>query len=122
MSMADVHFTNLYPSKIYVAYMRLDEICGADCGDPWDVLGWINLEPNQSQTRPNPTNNRWFYYYAEADDGSFWAGDFVAEVSQERFDKCTCIGVSVSDGPNPWHDIGMRELDLGTWGGVNFTG
>jgi hypothetical protein len=119
--MGNVSLTNSYSSKIYVAYMRLDRACGADCGDPWDVLGWINLQPGQSQTRPNPTGNRW-YYYAEADDGAFWAGPFDAEVSWERFEKCTCLGVSVSDGPNPWHMVGMRELDLGKWGGVNFVG
>lgn len=120
--MADVSFTNLYSSTIYVAYMRLDEACGADCGDPWDVLGWVRLEPGQSQTRPNPTGNPWFYFYAEADDGSVWAGDYTAEVKAEAFRKCTCLGVSVSHGRNPWHDVDMQELDLGQWGGVNFTG
>jgi len=118
--MADVNFANLYSSKIYVAYMRLDNACGADCGDPWNVLGWINLLPGQSENRPNPTNNRFFYYYAEADDGSFWAGEFEAEVKQERFEKCTCLNVSAG-GSNPFHIVGMRELDLGQWGGVNFT-
>jgi hypothetical protein len=118
--MADVNFANLYSSKIYVAYMRLDPACGADCGDPWDVLGWVNLEPGQNESRPNPTGNPWFYYYAEADDGTVWGGDFVAEVSNDRFQKCTCLGVSVSHGPNPWHDVGMEELDLNVWGGVDF--
>ena len=67
--------------------------------------------------RPNPTDNRWFYYYAEADDGSVWGGDFVAEVSQERFEKCTCLGTT-----SPlWHNVGMDELDLHQFGGVNFT-
>ncbi len=116
--MGDVRFTNSHSSKIYVAYMRLDHACGDDCGDPWDVLGWINLDPGQTQTRPNPTNNRWFYYFAEADDGSFWAGEFVAEVSQETFQKCVCLGTT-----SPlWHDVGMRELDVDQFGGVNFTG
>jgi len=116
--MGAVRFRNSYSSKLYVAYMRLDYACGDDCGDPWDVLGWINLEPGQTQTRPNPTNNRWFYYYAEADDGSYWAGEFVAEVSQQKFHKCTCLGTT-----SPlWHNVGMRELDLHQWGGVNFTG
>jgi hypothetical protein len=115
--MADVRFTNSHSSKVYVAYMRLDPVCGSDCGDPWDVLGWINLDPGQTQTRPNPTNNRWFYYYAEADDGTIWAGEFVAEVSQESFQKCTCLGTT-----SPlWHNVGMRELDLNGFGGVNFT-
>jgi hypothetical protein len=118
--MADVRFTNLYSKKIYVAYMRRDDGCGADCGDPWDVLGWITLEPGQNQTRPNPTNNRWFYFYAEADDGSTWGGDFTAQVKQARFEKCTCLGVSVG-GSSPWHNVGMDELDLTQFGGVNFT-
>jgi uncharacterized membrane protein len=119
--MSDVNFTNSYSTKIYVAYMRLDEGCRADSGDPWVVLGWINLEPGQSQSRPNPTGNQYYYYYAEADDGAYWAGPYGTEVSSERFDKCEGIGVSVSDGPNPWHGVGMRELDLAAWGGVNFT-
>ena len=115
--MADVRFTNRYSSKIYVAYMRKDPGCGADCGDPWNVLGWINLAPGETQTRPNPTDNRWFYYFAEADDGSFWAGDFIAEVSRERFEKCTCLGTT-----SPlYYDVGMEELDLDEFGGVNFT-
>ncbi|MGH8907861.1 MAG: hypothetical protein ACRD0K_15415 [Egibacteraceae bacterium] len=101
--------------------MRLDEACGADCGDPWDVLGWITLEPGQVQTRSNPTGNRWFYYYAEADDGSVWGGDYVAEVHRTGpFQKCTCLGVSVSHGTNPWYDVRMDELDLDEWGGVTF--
>lgn len=112
--MADVRFTNSYSSKLYVAYMRLDQVCGDDCGDPWDVLGWINLEIGQILTRP--TNNRWFYYYAEAEDGQLWAGDFTAEVSSERFQKCTCIETT-----SPlWFNVGMRELDLNQFGGVNF--
>ena len=119
--MADVKFQNSYTSRIYVAYMRFDQGCGDDCGDPWDVLGWVSLAPGESQSRPNPSGNRWFYYYAEADDGATWSGNFNAEVSQECFEKCTCLGVSVSDGPNPWHDVGMRELDLSSSGGVNFT-
>jgi uncharacterized membrane protein len=120
--MADVSFTNSYSTKIYVAYMRLDWGCGDECGDPWDVLGWINLAPGDTQTRANPTNNRWYYYYAEADDGAVWAGDFPADVSQERFEKCTCLGVIVENGPptSPYYQVGFRELDLNEFGGVNF--
>jgi uncharacterized membrane protein len=117
---SDVTFTNLYGKKIYVAYMRRDFGCQSECGDIWDVLGWINLDPGQTQSRANSTNNRWYYYYAEAEDGAFWAGPYVAEVSQQRFEKCTCLGVVVSDGPQPYHDVGFRELDTATYSGVNF--
>jgi hypothetical protein len=102
--------------------MRRDFNCQAECGEPWDVLGWINLDPGETETRANPTNNQWFYYYAEAVDGAFWAGPFVANVSNDKFEKCSCLGVSVSEGPQPYYDVGMRELDTVKFGGVNFVG
>ena len=117
-----VSFTNSTREKLYVAYMRRDFACREDCGDIWDVLGWINLDPGETETRPNPTNNRWFYYYAEAADGSFWAGPFVAEVSRNKFQKCTCLGVSVSHGSQPYYEVGFRQLDNKTFSGVNFIG
>ena len=118
--MSEVTFTNSYGKNMYVAYMRRDFNCQGECGDIWDVLGWINLDPGETETRANPTNNRWYYYYAEADDGAFWAGPYVAEVSNAKFEKCTCLGVSVSDGPQPYYDVGFRELDNQTYSGVNF--
>lgn len=114
-------FTNSYREKLFVAYMRLEPDCESECGEPWDVLGWINLDPGETETRSNATSNRWFYYYAEAADGSFWAGPFVADVSSSRFQKCNCLGVAVSSGPPPYHDVGFRELDTRTFSGVNFT-
>jgi uncharacterized membrane protein len=113
-------FTNSYGKKLYVAYMRRDFDCQSDCGDIWDVLGWINLDPGETESRANGTLNRWYYYYAEAEDGAVWAGPYVAEVSNARFEKCTCLGVAVSSGPPPYYDVGFRELDLQTYSGVNF--
>jgi hypothetical protein len=122
MGASAVNFTNSYGQKIYVAYMRLDYGCQDDCGDPWDVLGWINLDPGETQTRDNPTENEYFYFYAEAEDGSFWAGPFPAEVTQTRFEKCTCLGVIVENGEptNPYWTVGFRELDTNAYSGVNF--
>ncbi len=119
---SSVTFTNSYGHKIYVAYMRRDFNCQNECGGIWDVLGWINLDPGETESRDNPTNNRWFYYYAEAEDGAVWAGPYVAEVTQTRFEKCTCLGVIVQNGgaTNPYHDVGFRELDSQTFSGVNF--
>jgi len=117
---SEVSFTNSYGQKLYVAYMRRDFACQADCGDVWDVLGWINLDPGETESRANSTTNRWYYYYAEAEDGSYWAGQYLAEVSNARFEKCTCLGVIVSDGPQPYYDVGMRELDTAEYSGVNF--
>ena len=71
--MSQVNFTNSRAAPMFVAYMRLDNNCQNECGEPWDVLGWINLQPGQTTSRDNPTNNRYFYYYAEATDGSVGA-------------------------------------------------
>src|ERR1700739_167956 len=70
-----------------------------------------NLSPGETQSRANRTNNRWYYYYAEADDAPVWAGPYVAEVTQDRFEKRTCFGVIVQNGPatNPYREVGFRE-------------
>jgi Protein of unknown function (DUF1036) len=109
--MSQVRFTNSRSAVMYVAYMRRDFNCQNLCGEPWDVLGWINLQPGETEHRDNPTNNRWFYYYAEATDGVVWSGPFPAEVINERFDKCTCLGVIQQNGAptNPYHTVGFRE-------------
>lgn len=122
MGRSSLTFTNSTGSKMYVAYMRLDWGCQDECGDPWDVLGWINLDPGQTQSRANPTSNKWFYFYAEDSVGNVWSGPYVAEVSDARFEKCTCLGVIVQDGEptNPYFDVGFRELDTDAWSGVNF--
>lgn len=120
MSRSEVTFTNSHGTPISVAYSRWDEACLNDCGDGWDVLGWINLQPGETKTRANPTGNRWFYYYAEATDGSVYNGVFLDHVKDDRFQLCSCLGVSVSDGPNPWYNVGFDELDLDAWSGVNF--
>jgi hypothetical protein len=115
-----ISFRNSYGKKLWVAYMRLDWDCGADCGEPWEARGWVALDPGETEYRSNPTSNRWFYYYAEAEDGAFWAGPYVAGVSNSVFAKCTCIGVIRSDGTSPYYDVGFRELDSKTYSGVNF--
>jgi Protein of unknown function (DUF1036) len=122
MGASDIRFTNSYGQPMSVAYMRLDYNCGNECGDPWDVLGWVDLNPGDTQTRPNPTSNRYFYYYGEAVDGAFWTGPYPAEVTQARFEKCTCLGVIQQNGEptNPYQTVGFRELDTDTFGGVNF--
>ena len=118
--MGDVRFTNATAGAISVAYMYRDYSCQGTCGDIWNVAGWINLAAGQAQTRPNPTDNRWFYYYAES-TGAVWQGNHVANVRAARFQKCSCLGVIVSHGTNPWYDVGMRALDLHAFGGVRFT-
>ncbi len=110
----EITFTNSTGAKIYVAYMRLDYNCLTDCGQPWKVLGWIGLDPGETETRVNPTENQWFYYYAESVNGDFWAGPYIAEVRRTRFRKCTCVGATT------YYQVGFRELDTVKYSGVKF--
>jgi hypothetical protein len=96
---SSVSFTNSYGKKIFVAYMRRDFSYQSECGDIWDVLGWIGLDPGETESRANPTTNRWFYYLAEAVDGAVWAGPFVADVEQQAFEKCTALASSSMTEP-----------------------
>ena len=111
---SQVRFRNHYGKKIYVAYMRRDFSCQADSGEPWEVRGWINLDPWETEYRANPTQNQWFYYYAEATDGAFWAGPYVVQVTNSVFQNCT------GTGKTGWYNVGMRELDTVKYAGVRF--
>lgn len=111
----EVSFKNDYGHRMFVAYMRLDWTCQDDCGEPWEVRGWIRLEPGETKYRANPTENRWFYYYAEATDGAVWIGPFVVQVTNSKFSTCTCVGKTGS-----YYNAGMRELDTAKWSGVRF--
>ncbi|WP_156622641.1 hypothetical protein [Mycobacterium sp. 852014-50255_SCH5639931] len=118
---AYVRFTNSYSCRLYVAYMRFEAGCGGDpCNDPWYALGWIALDVGQTQTRPNPSDNRWFYHYAEAEgaDQGVWAGPYPAHITHDVFEQCRCID-SPSQIPG-WYWKGMRELDLSQFGGVTY--
>jgi len=116
MGRSEVTFTNSTGAKIFVAYIRRDFGCLRDCEQPFEVRGWINLNPGETQTRANPTNNRWFYHYAEDENGRMWSGPIVTGVANDRFAKCYCIGII----PNPYHDVGFRILDTDTFSGVNY--
>lgn len=111
---SQVSFRNSYGKKIFVAYMRRDFDCLADSGEPWEVRGWINLDPGETEYRANPTKNQWYYYYAEATDGAFWTGPYIVLVTNTVFQNCTGTGVT------GWWNVGMRELDTVAWSGVNF--
>ena len=123
MASSVVSFTNSTTMKIYGAYMRADRSCLDDCGDWYDVLGWINLDPGETETRANPSESPWFYYYAERADGVVYGGDYPAEVADFAFEKCTCLGVISQNGPptSPYYTVGFDELNLDEWGGVDFT-
>ena len=49
--------------------------CGGDGGN-WATKGWWNLSPGQETHTDVWTANRYFYFYAEAEDGAVWNGPY----------------------------------------------
>jgi hypothetical protein len=63
------------------------------------------LSPGGATIISNPTENRWFYVYAEAANGRLWTGPFPEEVSLVAGGHCKGIGLSFAQ------DCGFLELD-----------
>jgi hypothetical protein len=102
-----VTFRNRYSETISLAWMRRDFACAPpeEGGIPFVIRGWKVLRPGASATIPNPTENRWFYIFAESVDGRLWTGPFVFTVSLSAFNRCAGLGASAGE------DVGFLELD-----------
>jgi uncharacterized membrane protein len=96
-----VAFRNSYGKTVWVAISRTDELCG------WKKTGWYELAPGEVK-RPFSTTSRYAYFYAMADDGAEWAGDYgpVSVYKERAFDECDYL-VAWSH-PNA---VGMLEID-----------
>jgi uncharacterized membrane protein len=102
-------FCNSYSTAIAtcISFWEPEE-CGGD-GNGWHNIGWYWVDPGTCRVVfRNDVNdvNRYWYYYAEAADGTKWAGDFPTYVKDEAFDHC--------DTPpdTTMHQVGFRELDV----------
>jgi hypothetical protein len=102
----DVHFVNGYSQRLQIAIAFYDTSC-TEAGRPWGTRGWWQINPGDSEYVLD-TNNRYFYYYAEALDGSrLWTseGPFYP-VLPRAFTSCAGIGATDA------RDVGMVKLDL----------
>jgi uncharacterized membrane protein len=103
--MTDIYFRNDTSFSIYVAIKRYEPgTCGGS-GD-WLVKGWWEIKPRSSQ-RIGPTNNSYFYYYAEG-NGYTWSGDSISYVEQQAFAHC--------DNSTLGRRVGMREDNCDNYG------
>jgi uncharacterized membrane protein len=102
-------FCNSYSTAIAtcISFWEPEE-CGGD-GNGWHNIGWYWVDPGTCRVvfrnDVDDVNRNW-YYYAEAADGTKWAGDFPTYVKDEAFDHC--------DTPpdTTMHQVGFRELDV----------
>jgi hypothetical protein len=71
----------------------------------WETEGWWVITPGNTVHVAN-TCNRYLYFYAEAVNGEYWAGNYDFEISEGEFDFCPSAGVGIQGAT-----VGMRELD-----------
>jgi|KBSMisStandDraft_5_1062788.scaffolds.fasta_scaffold597703_1 hypothetical protein len=108
-------FQNSHGSPLSTAVMWYNPgACGGDGGN-WETRGWWKVDPGDTVHTNVWTDNRYFCFYAEAEDGRFWSGQFVTEISIYAFDGCYAIAHAVFDTPSPYFDVGMRLVDTGWW-------
>jgi uncharacterized membrane protein len=104
-----VAFRNNTNQHVWVATMRQDtDACGGE-GGGWRTEGWWSLSPGEAKTAFS-TTNQYAYFYAEAQDGSWW-GDTAGPgvyVSNDRFADCYAIGHTA-----PWRIVSMSEINVG---------
>ncbi len=112
-----VGFQNNYPSPVWVASMHYDTSSCAEYGD-WATEGWWRLGEGDS-ANCFWTTNRYAAFYAEAEDGAYWAGPYgPAYVYWHAFESCVDIGSTAA-----FETVGMRLIDLGdeAWVPVTYT-
>jgi len=106
---ADLMFTNYSQTTAYVAIGFYDpSACGSR--DPWRSVGWYAVPRGETVKVYNGSvsdRNRYWYFYADAEDGSTWSGDYYFPVDPvHAFDLCHDAGGG---------DIGQRgfrEFDV----------
>ncbi len=100
-------FCNKYPSDVWICILWYRPNC-PDGGD-WEKEGWFHLPQgacgNVSSAELAEINRYW-YFYAQAADGAYWAGAPGIMVPYEAFDWC--VNTSCSD----CFRVGLRELDV----------
>ncbi len=109
-------FCNAYPTTITtcISFWDLDE-CGPE-GNGWHNIGWYWVDPGTCWVvyENDLDFNRYWYYYAEAMDGSaVWRGDFPTRVLNEAFNHCDAPATTEQ------FSLGFRERDVGD--NANFT-
>jgi uncharacterized membrane protein len=106
-------FCNNYTADVWVCIVWYHPNCSdnGDLSGNWQKKGWWHIAPGQCKvaSAEKLTNiNRYWYYYAEAADGSYWAGDHgPMNVPDEAFSMCEKTASSQD------RTVGLREIDVG---------
>lgn len=107
-----IAFVNKHGTPLSICLVWYNPGCS---NPPFRKTGWWNLAPGEARTVLNgPYRNRYFYFYAEASDGSYWGDQrWRIAVTNNAFDRCA------GDIFEPNRIVQLDEIDTG--GAVNFT-
>ena len=79
------------------------------------MMGWWNLNPGSCALVYGDDLedlNRYWCFYAEAQDGARWSGPYHGSVPTAAFDQCYGIGVTIENGQPESVGIDFRLLDI----------
>ncbi|BCJ68430.1 hypothetical protein GCM10009779_50120 [Polymorphospora rubra] len=101
-----LHFRNSYGPRIRLCISYYSPGTCANLG-LWGTRGWWSIDLGQSVHVLN-TDGRWAYFFAEAADGAFWAGDLqiIHVPNTSPFDSCL-YNQRIGD-----RTLGLRGVDL----------
>ncbi|NMO21169.1 DUF1036 domain-containing protein [Pyxidicoccus fallax] len=101
-----LHFRNSYGPRIRICISFYDPANCAAWG-VWGTRGWWSIDHNQSVYLLNTTHSV-AYYFAEADNGAFWAGDsqFIHAPQTSPFNSCLW-NQRIGD-----RYLGMRQVNM----------
>jgi uncharacterized membrane protein len=115
---ADFNVHNNYHRPIWVAFAYANsDACGGE-GGGYKAMGWYKVDPGATRALLHGSllfGGKYFYLYANSDDGAEWSGDYYTYVINEAFNTCWDYGHSTSDGPNQWELKGFFEVEIGTF-------
>jgi uncharacterized membrane protein len=114
-----LRFCNSHPTTIWTAISFFSpETCSGE-GGGWQNIGWYPVQPGTCRVvyaNDLADVNRFWYYYAEADDGAKWSGAFPTWIKDpEAFNICDGLGTTAL------RQVGFRELDVGDADNYTFT-
>jgi len=105
-----LRFCNSHPVRVWTAISFFSpEDCSGD-GGGWQNMGWWPVNPGQCVVvygNDLADLNRFWYFFAEGDDGRVWAGPFPTFVHPtDAFNVCDGFGTT------QLIRVGFRELDV----------
>jgi len=98
-----LQYHNGYGPRIWVAVGYYSP--GCEDGSNWAKKGWWRLDAGETKT-VLWTTNTYSTFYAEAEDGAFWAGPYVTDLPFPAFDWCWFTAT------NNGEDAGMRLVSV----------